>query len=400
MCLDDVSKIQTIRQIPEILELCCHVTGMRFSAVARVTDEKWLTCASLDRVNFKLGPGDELPLETTICQEVRQSRELVVFDDASLELRYHDHHTPRIYGLRSYISVPIITSDGNFFGTLCAIDPAPHKVNTPEIISMFKLFADLIAAQLQEHEAAASVSRALALERETARLREEFIAVVGHDLRNPIFALTSGLRRLERMNPMPEALALVKEMGRSVGRLGFLTANLMDFARGRLGQGLVADVQSGVKLDEVIAQIVTEVQTVAEREIVVSVEVAEIIACDPQRIGQMLSNLLVNALTHGAPHSPVKLEAKSKVGQLSITIRNTGETIEPALLAKLFEPFRRGNNQSQGLGLGLYISSQIAKSHGGTLSATSEDNNIAFTFTMPLHGGESDTHKSAFPRHV
>lgn len=122
---------------------------MRFVAIAQVTDKKWLTCAALDEIQLGLKPGDELPLETTICNEVRQQREVVVFDDAQAHPSFRDHATPKLYNFRSYISVPIITPDGEFFGTLCAIDPEPRELDNDETVGMFKLFADLIGAQLK-----------------------------------------------------------------------------------------------------------------------------------------------------------------------------------------------------------------------------------------------------------
>src|SRR4051812_44553335 len=121
---------------------------MGFAAIARVTDDRWITCSVQDNVAFGLKPGDELQIKTTICNEIKQNRRAVIIDNVSEDDEFRDHHTPAMYGFQSYISVPIIRKDGSFFGTLCAIDPKPAKVNTPAIISMFKLFTDLISSHL------------------------------------------------------------------------------------------------------------------------------------------------------------------------------------------------------------------------------------------------------------
>ncbi len=95
----------------------------------------------------------ELKVESTICHEIRQSHDFVVIDDVDESLPYlpyRDHHTPAIYGLKSYISVPIIRGDGSFFGTLCAIDAAPHKVDNSVTIGMFRLFAKPIVSNLDK----------------------------------------------------------------------------------------------------------------------------------------------------------------------------------------------------------------------------------------------------------
>src|SRR3954452_9369790 len=94
-----------------------------------------------------------------------------------------------MYGFQSYISMPIFLGDGSFFGTLCAIDPRPARVNTPETIDMFRLFAELIAKNLAAKRQMSETEAALREERATAELREQFIAVLGHDLLTPMRAI-------------------------------------------------------------------------------------------------------------------------------------------------------------------------------------------------------------------
>ena len=129
----DVERIQQLPIVPAILELICRTTGMGFAAVARVTEEKWIACAVKDEIQFGLRPGGELVLETTICDEIRGHGQPVVIDDVSNDAQFCDHHTPKQYGFRSYISIPILLKDGSFFGTLCAIDPRPFELKSSKI---------------------------------------------------------------------------------------------------------------------------------------------------------------------------------------------------------------------------------------------------------------------------
>lgn len=145
----DIENIKNIPIVPIMLEVICRSTGMGFAAIARVTEDRWIACQVRDEINFGLVSGGELSVETTICNEIRQSRKAVVFDDATLDAVYCNHHTPKMYGLKSYISMPIILSTGEFFGTLCAIDPNPAKVQDIKITGMFTLFAQLIAFHLE-----------------------------------------------------------------------------------------------------------------------------------------------------------------------------------------------------------------------------------------------------------
>ncbi len=145
---DDVDAVNRIAIVPKLLEVVCRTTGMGFAAVARVTEDKWVACSVRDEINFGLGPGSELKLETTICDEIRQSGNGVIIDNVPEDEAFCNHHTPAMYGFKSYISIPIMRQDGTFFGTLCAIDPNPHKLNNVETIGMFKLFAELISFHL------------------------------------------------------------------------------------------------------------------------------------------------------------------------------------------------------------------------------------------------------------
>lgn len=135
---EDMARIAGIAAVPAILDVVLRMTGMGFAAVSRVTEDRWITCQSVDHLGFGLKAADELPVQSTLCDEIRGHRQPIVFDDATEEPLYRDHHTPRIYGLRSYISIPIILPNGQFFGTLCAIDPQPAKVNNPHTIGAFQ----------------------------------------------------------------------------------------------------------------------------------------------------------------------------------------------------------------------------------------------------------------------
>jgi PAS domain S-box-containing protein len=144
----DIEAINHIPMVSTLLEVVCRTTGMGFAAIARVTENKWIALCVRDEISFGLQPGGELKLETTICNEIRQSGQEVIIDHVAEDAAFFNHHTPAMYGFQSYISVPIIRKDGSFFGTLCAIDPKPANLHTSAITGMFRLFANLIATHL------------------------------------------------------------------------------------------------------------------------------------------------------------------------------------------------------------------------------------------------------------
>lgn len=382
----DVATVGNIDVVPKILEVICRTTGMGFAAVARVTPGRWVACAVRDEIEFGLTPGGELDVSTTLCHEVRLSGEAVVIDHVDEDEIFRLHPTPKMYGLQSYISVPILHR-GEFFGTLCAIDPRPAKLRNPQTIMLFELFADLVGNHLDTQERLARSEAALLSERQTAELREQFIAVLGHDLRNPLAAIDGGAQLLMKTPLSAKGEVIVGQVRSSVERMADLIDNVLDFARGRLGGGFNVERRVDPDLPEMLQQVVSELRTAhPERIIVADVLLSRPVACDSRRIAQLLSNLLANALVHGAVDGPVEARARTANGAFELSVANHGAPIPPDTVRRLFQPFSRASARpnQQGLGLGLYIASEIARAHGGSLEVTSDVHETRFTFRMPL----------------
>lgn len=384
---NDIAAIARIDAVPTILDIVCQVTGMGFAAVARVTDERWIACNVRDEIGFGLQPGGELELQTTLCHEVRQCREAVIIDDVTTDEVYRDHHTPAKYGFQSYISMPIILADGSFFGTLCAIDPKPAELRTPRVTAMFRMFAELIAHELDSLDRMAASQAALLGERETSALREQFIAVLGHDLRNPLAAIDGGVRILAAESLSDKGRKVAELMRQSVTRMSGLIDDVLDLARGRLGGGLPLSRKRGELVGPLIDQVIAELRsTRPDRVIQSDLDLSAPVDCDRTRLSQLFSNLIGNALTHGDPVRPINVAASTTDGRFEFSVANAGDPIPLEVMERLFEPFSRGEvrPRQQGLGLGLYIAFEIARAHQGTLTVSSTQQETRFTFRMPI----------------
>jgi phosphoserine phosphatase RsbU/P len=224
-------------------------------------------------------------------------------------------------------------------------------------------------------------------EREAALLREQFIAVLGHDLRNPLAALAAGIRMLEEREQLTDrGKLIITEMRGSTERAMTLIDDVLDFARGRLGGGISID-RRPVELEPVLSQVVAEIRSIASNHTIDSRFDLDVpVSCDAGRLAQLLANLLSNAVTHGAEDQPVTVEATTSATQLVISVANAGERIPDAVREQLFRPFFRGASRPSrnGLGLGLFIANEIAKAHDGSIDVSSTDEQTRFTFTMPL----------------
>jgi signal transduction histidine kinase len=384
----DVDAVQSISAVPTILRVVAETTGMRFVCIARVDADSWTTCAVHDQLGFGLKPGDVLDVATTLCNDVRSGEKLIVMDKASEDPLYSRHPTPSMYGFESYISVPVYRPGGEFFGTLCALDPLPRSVSSAKVVDSMVLFADLVSRQLADEQRLQLSETALLSVREASELREQFIAVLGHDVRTPLSSILIGTTLLRRVGLDQKALRLVDLIERSGQRISSLVDDVLDFTRGRMGGGIALNALHAPDLQHQLRHVVDELRNIHPgRSIISDIRIGDSVFCDPKRIAQLLSNLLVNALIYGAPDVPVKVSAHVSTSGLFLSVSNGGNPIAPETMSALFQPFWRGANEGAGaaggLGLGLYIVAEIARSHHGTMEVRSTPGETIFSFSMP-----------------
>lgn len=376
----DIATISRINAVPAVLQVISELTGLRFAAVARVIDNTWIACAVLDRLDYGVQVGDELQLVSTLSDEIRRGQQSVVIDKVSEDPLSRDHP------FESYIAVPILRTDGHFFGTLCALDPDPAPLKSSTIRSTMESFARMLALQIETEENLQRTEAASIKERKTTELREQFIAVLGHDLRNPLFAISAGAEMLLRKVKDPANEQRARHILTSARRATKLVDDVLDFARGSLGRGIPVNIEPCPDLGDVLRHVIAEIQSIHPKRIIQS-SIGDLsdIHCDRERVAQLLSNLLANAVVHGDPDGTLEVSAQVNEGHFVLSVKNQGLIAEDAL-PHLFQPYSRptGGRPQAGLGLGLYIANQIALAHGGKLEVEStEPQGTTFTFSLP-----------------
>ena len=304
-------------------------------------------------------------------------------------IAYETHLSPllRMQGHVHEIALDLLATDGSrvpMFGN------AAEKRNSDGSLfsTRFALFKAVDRRAYERGLLKASVEAEAALEKEheTALLREQFIAVLGHDLRNPFASLSAGLRLLDHQHEEnARTKKIVAEMQGSIQRGLNLIDDVLDFARGRLGGGIAVERQNE-NPEPALRQVIAEVRSFAnEHEIVDRLKIDRPFLCDPDRLAQLGANLLSNAVSHGSIDEPVIIEASTTENQFRLSVANSGEPIPDEIRDELFSPFFRaaGRSSQNGLGLGLYIASEVAKAHDGVLEVRSDEHETRFTFTMP-----------------
>jgi signal transduction histidine kinase len=381
-----ISQVSGVSAVPTMLRVITQITGLRLSLIAHVTDDTWTCCAVNDQMAFGLEVGGELDVATTLCSEVRLRQAPVVISHASLDPVFKDHRTPKLYNFESYISVPIFLRDGQYFGNVCALDTQPTDLTSSDkTVALFRLFAELIGLQLEAEAVQQRTTEALLDAHATAELREQFIAVLGHDLRTPLSSISMGADLLKSEALPPASMKVVARISRSVDRISRLVDDVVDFARGRLGGGIALQADPIADVTSLFRQVVEELRAAhPTRAIDLRVRGEGVIHGDAVRLSQLLQNLLGNALHYSPPGQHVSVDIELQERLLVLGVSNGGPAISPSIISRMFEPFKRGSQaRPAGLGLGLYIASEIVRSHGGTIHVDSDDHVTTFTCRIP-----------------
>lgn len=434
----DIAKdIRDIGQIPiitNILNVVCTSTGMGFSAVARVTEDKWVTCTTRDDISFGLKPGDELELKTTICDEIRHHHNAVIIDHVAEDPDFKNHHTPAQYGFQSYISVPIIRKDGRFFGTLCAIDPQPRSLKSSEMLAMFSLFADLISFHLSAIEELDSTQSALDNERELHKISEEnqkiftdllekevqirtqqleenyhsleklnkelesFAYISSHDLQEPlrkIQTFVSIISDKELENLSEKGKEYFKRIQSSAERMQDLINDLLAYSRTSMAERkfeltdlkrVVDQVMDDLKEELEIKDATIKVMETCESNVI------------PFQFRQLLYNIFSNALKFSRegvkPVISIKCSIVDKETSFGITekqchirIADNGIGFDQQYGKKIFELFRSLHSREEyhGTGIGLAIVKKIVENHNGTITASGKlEEGATFDIYLPV----------------
>ena len=208
--------------------------------------------------------------------------------------------------------------------------------------------------------------------------------MLGHDLRNPLTAVSLGVELLRDAPDLPRRLLTnVDRLTHSVARMRHLIDDVLDFARGQLSDGIPVTLQP-MSFEGLCNQMVAELSDAYPgRKIAVVVEGDTQGLWDPARLAQVVSNLVGNALQH-CKLDPIELHLYGDPAKVTLQVRNAG-TIDEHMLSRLFEPFQRGDSHASGLGLGSYIVREIVRAHGGTVIAKADQSlgQTAFIVELP-----------------
>ncbi len=221
----------------------------------------------------------------------------------------------------------------------------------------------------------------------TAEFRERLLGIIGHDLRNPLNAMVVAGQLLANSSALPEKdLRLARRIVESGQRMGRMIDQLANFTRARLGGGFQLDLVV-CDLGQICRTVVEELRLSSGADIRLVTTGTLAGRWDADRLTELLSNVIGNATSHATEGSPISVHAREEAAGVIVDVRNQGVCIPPELLGTIFGAFALGQSQRQRerghLGLGLYISHQIALSHGGKLEVESSGGSTTFSVRLP-----------------
>lgn len=279
------------------------------------------------------------------------------------------------FDVRSLMVVPMVVQ-GRVIGTMAATRYTPGLPFTPEDLRLMEELADKAALSIENARLFQQQQRDQEELRRRTEFEQQLIGIVSHDLRNPLGAITMAAGLLQVTPGLNERqLKAVHRIGSSCERATRLIRDFLDFTQARLGTGIPLKPRP-MDLHEVTRHVVDEVrQAHPQREVLVETSGEAQGEWDPDRIAQVLTNLVGNALAYSPPQTSVRVTASSEPGFSLLQVHNHGTPISPEMLPRLFEPLTRGapteGQQSRSIGLGLYIVREILRGHGGSVEVSS-----------------------------
>ena len=366
-----------------ITRLAARFLGTPLALVNLVDDRRQYAKSCVGPEGWPFGP--EAPIADSYCKWAVATGETVQVTDARTDPRVSGSAFVEAASILSYLGVPLTTGEGHVMGSLCVAAFEPRQWTDDDA----NILRDLAATVVTEIE----LRRDLAVRRDVERMKDQFVAILSHELRTPLTSMRGSLGLLEggALGVLPErAGRMVKLAVRNVDRLVRMVNDILDLER--LQAGMVELEPEWRPLDDLVEQAIGAVRCIAdEGEVAVRGVMDPEIAVygDPDRIVQVLINLITNAVKFSPPCSTVEVHAENRESEVVVRVRDRGRGIPADQIEAVFDRFRQVDSTDArikgGTGLGLSICRSIVQQHGGHIVAESTvGEGTTFIFTLPL----------------
>lgn len=355
----------------------------------------FISLVDKDRDYYKSTFGFGEPLATTrqlqggtFCHHAIASSSPLLINDTIADPVFREVPTVQSLGVRAYAGVPLITDDGHAIGSFCAIDHVPRVWSTLDV----EILAELAASAMREIKLRSAVADAEAHARaaqQSARSREEVLAVVAHDLRTPLNFIRLGAQLVAEAPGAEENAQMLERVQAAVELMSLLIDDLLDVATVEAGQIAIQPtplspqilVEDAIKMSELLAR---------RHQMTLSAEFETglpLVLADYARILRVFSNLIVNAVKFSGASGKVRVTAaRCLKGAVRFSVIDSGPGIKTEDLERIFHRFWQVDSADRrGAGLGLAIVKAIVTAHGGSVGVSSTlGQGCEFHFDLPI----------------
>lgn len=324
----------------------------------------------------------EIRAHPSFCQHIISQGEPLILEDARDNPLFNDFPSVTQMGVVAYAGIPLVTPEGKALGTCCVLDFKPRKWTKDEIEILTEL-ASSVMTEINLRTVAAQLQREL-------EYKDAFIGIASHELKTPITSLKAHTQILQKKvaaDGNKEVLNCLAKIDNQLSKLNILVSDLLDVTK--IERGQLQLEKKTFNLVELTQELIEDIQKISEKHTIIFEENDIVmLRADRERIGQVISNLIANAIKYSPKGDKVIVTITQQVGSIRMSVQDFGVGIEIDSSSKIFERFYRVTGSSEhtfpGLGLGLYISKEIIKRHNGEIWVESIiGRGSTFFFSLP-----------------
>ncbi|MDF2515709.1 MAG: hypothetical protein K0R59_1005 [Sphingobacterium sp.] len=364
-----------------ILETMCSHIQMRYGLIRKKKGNKWDNYCFYDYQAQQIIVQDSNTY-VKIYREIRKGFEPIYIDNIDRCTKQQWGELLQEFGLKSYISYPILNKNNTIIGHLSFMNDEPVKFDQPKLETLFPFCSDLIATDFSTTTETLHLQNILEQERIYSKNRDLILFSLAHDLNNPVSIIKLLSQYLgQSLNGAQQVLA--KKIENASSRMKGVIDDILDFSNTRFGREAESYTDL-VNMEPLIKQVLSEFEVIHDRKVLTHMRLPLNVHCDKAKMGRAFVNLISNAIKHGEPHQEIEINAFIEKDNFIFSVTNQLSAAHLLNTSDLFKPFVRGSG-SKGLGLGLYVTKEIAKSHQGDIEVVIEDRKITFKLLIPIN---------------
>lgn len=381
----DPTVASEVETIDRALRAVCHTTSMRVAALVQEHDGQSVVVRIVDSAGLDISSAELLSLDVPFTSGVITDHYFLSSSHPSASGRLLLKGPIHSFEFPYYVCAPVYAPNGAILGMLWAMDMERAPQLSGPVRDLVLCLAELIGYR----EAVKREPDVLRSNPDAAvqALPERVIGLLGHELRTPLSTMSTALQILVSLPIDKKGLEVVRIAQNSVRQMTETIENIVDFARARLGGGMVLHRSGSENLELILYKIVQEAQLKHPEHCVdADFDLSLPVDCDAQKVGRLASNLLTSSIKTAVAENPIHVVARTLHGALEISVTNKGAALVSSPLGTKVSQIGEEilDTNFRGGALSLFVCESIATAHGGTLNLTSNAEESSFFFRMPL----------------